>query len=70
MFADNTRIWDKPYVGQLRLTGGPVVTRGLLEIYCNGIWGTVCKTGFGSNEALTACTQLGYNKQVSIYTEV
>ena len=57
---DSTRIWSNPYYGQVRLTGGEVVNRGLVEVYCNGQWGTVCDDGFGDIEADIVCMQLGY----------
>ena len=41
LFLDTTRIWDNPYFGQIRLTGGNYSNQGLLEVYCNGQWGTV-----------------------------
>jgi hypothetical protein len=56
----SVRIWDNPYSGQIRLTGGVYANDGLLEIYCNGRWGTVCDDFFGINEATAACRQLGY----------
>lgn len=33
---------------------------GHLEIYLNGHWGTVCSVGFGQEDAILACNQLGY----------
>ena len=33
---------------------------GRLEIYLNGHWGTICGVGFGSEDAIVACNQLGY----------
>ena len=44
--------------GDLRLIGG--TSRGRLEIFYNGVWGTVCDDLFGANEAESACRQLGF----------
>ena len=55
-----TRIWSNPYDGQIRLTGGDTVNKGLVEIYCNGQWGTVCNEKLDGDDANTMCRQLGY----------
>ena len=57
---DSSRIWDTPYDGQIRLQGGNYSNQGLVEVYCNGEWGTICGD-FGSTEAAIVCRQLGYN---------
>ena len=62
MSTDSTRIWSNPYNGQIRLTGETNVNQGLVEIYCNGQWGTVCEDGFGLTKADTVCRQLGYER--------
>ena len=61
MFVDSTRIWDNPYNGQIRLQRGTYSNQGLVEVYCNGEWGTICDDGFDYNEARVVCHQLGYN---------
>ena len=33
---------------------------GRLEVYKDGEWGTVCHQGFGMNDAVAVCRQLGY----------
>ena len=58
---DTSRIWNSPYTGQIRLARGQYSNQGLLEVYCNGQWGTVCDDFFGTEEATVACRQLGYN---------
>ena len=59
--SDSTCIWDNPYDGQIRLQRGTYSNQGLVEVYCNGEWGTICDNGFGSTEATVVCHQLGYN---------
>ena len=53
----------KPPPAPLRLMRGDVGSSspaGLLEIYINGEWGTICNDGFGDEEARVVCKQLGY----------
>jgi len=37
-----------------------VPNKGILMVYYNGHWGTVCDDDFGSREANTACRAMGY----------
>ena len=55
-----TRIWSSPYDGQIRLQDAQLTNQGLVEVYCNGQWGTVCDDFFGQTDANTVCRQLGY----------
>ena len=57
-----SRLWDNPYTGMVRLTNGSFSNEGLVEVYCNGQWGTVCDDGFSSDDADTVCKQLGYSR--------
>ena len=56
----STRIWSSPYDGQIRLQRAQYTNQGLVEVYCNGQWGTICDDFFGLNDANTVCRQQGY----------
>ena len=45
--------------GDVRLVDGDFVTEGRLEVCSNGIWGTVCGTGFNAIDAYVVCKELG-----------
>ena len=46
--------------GAIRLTGGRDQFEGRVEVCSsNGVWGTVSRTGWDSNDATVACRQLG-----------
>ena len=48
----------------VRLRYGSTQSEGLVEVYCNKEWGTVCDDQFGINEADTVCKQLGYTQSL------
>ena len=61
------RCTPTPTEGDLRLAAGSVNSEGRLEIYHDGVWGTVCDDfwgdfrGDGVGNATVACRQLGYS---------
>jgi len=44
---------------QIRLAGSNQAREGRLEVYYNGVWGTVCDDLFDDIDASVACFQLG-----------
>ena len=44
----------------LRIVDGPSHLEGRLEVCLNNVWGTVCESSWGNNNAAVACRQLGY----------
>jgi len=44
----------------VRLVGSGYTYKGRLEVFYNGIWGTVCDDGVTSTEASVICYQLGF----------
>ena len=66
----STRVWDDPFSGQIRLQRGEFSSEGLVEIYCNDRWGTVCDDLFTQNSGDTVCNQLGYTDAIDITSEI
>ena len=52
------------YKGEVRLSNGTYKSRGLLEIYLNSKWGTVCSEQFTMAIGGIICRQLGYTNAV------
>ena len=50
-----------PAEESLRVADGNSDKEGRLEIYHDGIWGTVCDDQFTTEDAIVACRQLGYS---------
>jgi len=44
----------------VRLADGPSAREGRLEVYHNGMWGTVCEDRFSDAAARVVCYMLGY----------
>lgn len=45
---------------QVRLSGGPTINSGRLEVRYNGKWGLVCNDGWGMKDAEVVCRMLDY----------
>ena len=50
--------------GSTTVTLGELTAAGRLEINLQSEWGTICSVGFGEDDALLACMQLGYKNVV------
>ena len=48
------------YRGSVQLVGGASPEEGTVEVCNANMWGTVCDTLWGSNDARVVCNQLGY----------
>ena len=46
--------------GDIRLTGGSNEYEGRVEYCTNGVWGSICDSGWDNREASAVCRQLGY----------
>ena len=46
--------------GHIRLAGGQDSSEGRVEIFHDGVWGTVCDDNWDMNEAQVVCQQLNF----------
>ena len=59
-FIDSTVINSGCSNGDLRLSDGLSKYEGRVEICTNGVWGSICNSGWGYDEAYAVCKQLGF----------
>jgi len=52
----------------IRLVGGATAYQGRVEVFVEGLWGTVCDDNFGMDDADVICKMLGYPKAVRALT--
>lgn len=51
---------SKPSEPVVRLAGGASPNEGRVEVFYDGIWGTVCDDGWDKNDANVVCKELGF----------
>ena len=46
--------------GLVRLSGGDIEQEGIPEVCVNGVWGSICDSGWSSIDGQVICRELGY----------
>ena len=53
--------------GNIKLVGGDTEREGRVEVCINGLWGSVCSSGWNLQEANVICRYVGYPTQGWLY---
>ena len=53
--------------GDVRLVNGTTSYEGRVEICYNGVWGSVCDSGWDSSDAIIVCRQMGFQRISKVY---
>ena len=48
-------------IGSVRLSSGDIEQEGIPEVCVNGVWGSICDSGWSSDDGRVFCRQLGYD---------
>ncbi|XP_062588715.1 scavenger receptor cysteine-rich domain superfamily protein-like [Saccostrea cucullata] len=54
----------------IRLSNGNSTNEGLIEVYINGKWGTICDQVWDNDDAKVACRSLGFSGGVAVNSSV
>jgi hypothetical protein len=69
-FPTNCSVTDDCLKGDIRIRDGTHPSNGRVEVCKNGIWGSVCFSGWSDNEAAVVCRHLGHDSNDSKSTNV
>ena len=56
--------------GSVRLSGGDIEQEGIPEVCVNGVWGSICDSGWSAVDGLVLCRELGYDDIGIIFVEI
>ncbi|XP_019862605.1 PREDICTED: deleted in malignant brain tumors 1 protein-like [Amphimedon queenslandica] len=59
---------DKCIHGDIKLSGSGYSSIGRINVCVNGVWGTICNTGFDDADASVVCAQLGFSRYGVLHT--
>ena len=60
-FPTNCSVTDDCLEGDVRIRDGTHPSNGRVDVCKNGIWGSVCFSGWSDNEAAVVCRHLGHD---------